>query len=99
MTVTNTDTPIRVSPQQIHIPINALAANGSGGYTPDAHIAFYDATQPGKLSSYFGCSFVNGRDVTGGITTELGGVWDTTGDGVTNTVSPGNDTILPWRHN
>ena len=36
-------------------------------------------------------AFVNGHDVTGGITTALGGVWDTTGDGVTNTVTPGSD--------
>jgi Ca2+-binding RTX toxin-like protein len=86
VTVTNSDTLYPVPPQRIHIPANALAANGT-----DAHMAFYDATQPGKLWSYFGCSFVNGRDVTGGITTGLGGVWDTTGDGVTNTVAPGSD--------
>ena len=36
-------------------------------------------------------AFVNGHDVTGGITTALGGVWDTTGDGLTNTVTPGSD--------
>ena len=90
VTVTNTDTLYPVPPQQIHIPIGALPAAGSGGYT-DAHMAFYDATQPGKMWSYWGASFNNGYDVTGGITTGLGGVWDTTGDGVTNTVSPGSD--------
>ena len=86
VTVTNTDPLYPVPTQQFHIPANAVAAIGT-----DAHMSFYDATQPGKLWTYFGCSFVNGHDVTGGITTALGGVWDTTGDGLTNTVTPGSD--------
>jgi hypothetical protein len=90
VTVTDTDSLFPVPPQQIHIPIGAQPAAGSGGFT-DAHMSFYDATQPGKLWSYWGASFNNGADVTGGITAGLGGVWDTTGDGVTNTVSPGSD--------
>ena len=87
VTVTNTDPLYPVPPQQIHIPANALSA----AIGTDAHMSFYDATQPGKLWTYFGCKFVNGHDVTGGITTALGGVWDTTGDGLTNTVTPGSD--------
>jgi hypothetical protein len=89
VTVTNTDPLFPVPPQQIHIPANALPAIGT-----DTHMAFYDATQPGKMWSYFGCRFVNGHDVTGGITTALGGVWDTTGDGITSTVLQAT-TILP----
>src|SRR4051794_4394867 len=84
VTVTNNDPLFPVPPQQIHIPASALPAIGT-----DTHMAFYDATQPGKMWSYFGCRFVNGHDVTGGITTALGGVWDTTGDGLTSTVTPG----------
>ena len=36
-------------------------------------------------------SFNNGRDVTGGLTAALGGVWDITGDGVANQLNPGSD--------
>ena len=36
VTVTDTDPLFPTPPQQIHIPINALPAAGSGGYTPDA---------------------------------------------------------------
>lgn len=86
VTVTNTDPLYPVPPQQIHIPANAMPAIGT-----DAHMSFYDATQPGKMWSYFGARFVNGHDVSGGVTTALGGVWDTAGDGLTNTVTPGSD--------
>ena len=51
VTVTNTDTSYPVPPQQIHIPIGALPAAASG---TDAHMSFYDATQPGKMWSYLG---------------------------------------------
>ena len=44
-----------------------------------------------KLWSYFNVSFNNGRDVTGGLTAALGGVWDITGDGVANLLNPGSD--------
>ena len=49
------------------------------------------SSQPTKLWSYFRVSFNNGRDVTGGLTAALGGVWDTTGDGVANLLNPGSD--------
>ena len=44
-----------------------------------------------SFGRYFGVSFNNGRDVTGGLTAALGGVWDTTGDGVANLLNPGSD--------
>jgi hypothetical protein len=88
VTVRNTDTIYHVPPQRIHIPVNAVPAGPPGG---DGHMAFYDSSQPTKLWSYFGVSFNNGRDVTGGLTAALGGVWDTTGDGVANLLNPGSD--------
>ena len=54
-------------------------------------MAFYDSTQPTKLWLYLSVSFNNGCDVTGGLTAALGGVWDTTGDGVANLLNPGSD--------
>jgi len=86
--VRNTDRIFPIAPQRIHIPALARPAAPPGG---DAHMAFYDATQPGRLWSYFGVSFDNGRDVTGGLTAKLGGVWETATDGITNTTSPGSD--------
>jgi hypothetical protein len=88
VTVRNTDRIFPLAPQRIHIPVQARPAAPAGG---DAHMAFYDAAQPGRLWSYFGVAFDNGRDVTGGLTARLGGVWDTAADGVTNTTSPGSD--------
>jgi hypothetical protein len=78
VTVRNTDKIYLVPPQRIHIPVNAVPAGPPGG---DGHMAFFDSAQPTKLWSYFHLSFDNGRDVTGGLTAALGGVWDTTGDG------------------
>ena len=54
-------------------------------------MAFYDSTQRTMLWSYYKVSFNNGRDVTGGLTAALGGVWDITGDGVANQLNPGSD--------
>ena len=88
VTVRNTDKIYPLPSQRIRIPINAVPAAPPGG---DGHMAFYDLTQPTKLWSYFSVSFNNGRDVTGGLTAALGGVWDTTGDGVSNPLSPGSD--------
>ena len=88
VTVRNTDNIYPVPPQRIHIPVNAVPAGPPGG---DGHMAFYDSSQPTKLWSYFHVSFNNGRDVTGGLTAALGGVWDTTGDGVANPHNPGSD--------
>jgi hypothetical protein len=88
VTVRNADKIYPVPPQRIHIPVNAVPAGPPGG---DGHMAFYDSTQPTKLWSYFGVSFNNGRDVTGGLTAALGSVWDTTGDGVANLLNPGSD--------
>ena len=88
VTVRNADKIYPVAPQRIHIPVNAVPAGPPGG---DGHMAFYDSTQPTRLWSYFGVSFNNGRDVTGGLTAALGGVWDTTGDGVANLLNPGSD--------
>ena len=88
VTVTDTDTTQAIPPQQIHVPISAAPAGPTDG---DGHMNFYDATQRGKMWSYYKCSFDTGHDVAGGITCRLGGVWDTTGDGVFNAVSPGSD--------
>jgi hypothetical protein len=89
VTVTNTDTLFPVPPQQIHIPANATPAAPavSGG---DHHMSFYDKTQPTKLYSYWGCSFKNGSNASGGITCGLGSVSNVCMDGV-NGVTGAND--------
>lgn len=87
VTVTDADPGnLAIPPQSIHVPIGAKPAEGT-----DRHMAFYDAMQPGWLWSYFGCAFNNGSDVTRGIACQMGGKWDTTGNGVTNGLAPGSD--------
>ncbi len=80
-TITNSDPLQPVPPQTLHVPAGAQPAAGT-----DRHMAFYDATQPTRMWSYFGCNPGGGT-----ISCALGGVWDVTGDGIQNTVSPGSD--------
>lgn len=89
VTITCTDTALPVPPQTLHIPRTATPA---GPVTGGNHnMSFYDSSQPGLMWSYSGCTLNNGVDVTGGITAQLGAVWDTTGDGYNNNVSPNTD--------
>jgi hypothetical protein len=76
VTVICTDPLYPVSPQKIHIPIGATPDPSD-----DAHMNFFDKTTK-LMWSYWGCSLNNGRDVTGGITAGLGGVYSVCGDGV-----------------
>src|SRR6476659_5377941 len=55
----------------MHCPAGAVAAAGT-----DRHINLFDSTRPSVALSMFACSYNNGRDVTGGVTSYLGGMLD-----------------------
>ena len=54
-------------------------------------MAFFDLTQPNWMWSYWGCTFDNGQDVTGGVTCGLAQYADVCGDGVTQVTQAGDD--------
>lgn len=103
--ITNSDTIFPTPPQYVHVPINATPAlpKGTPPNQTDAHMAFFDLTNPGIMWSYYGCVLKNGTDVTGGISAMLGSVQDVRSDQISTLNTPGANnynfaigTIRDW---
>lgn len=60
-----------------HCPANAVPSAGF-----DMHMNVFDSTQPLRALTMFGCTFNNGTDVTGGVTSNLGSILDLTQAGL-----------------
>jgi hypothetical protein len=67
VTVTCTDTLYPVPPQQIHIPAGATPSLPPYSQGGDAHMNFFDETQPTLMWSYWGCQGSTSTGFTAGL--------------------------------
>jgi glucose/arabinose dehydrogenase len=100
ITFTSTDTlASAIAPQQVRCPANAMPSPPYPG--GDNQMTLFDATNPGLMWSFGGCTFNNTKDVTGGVTANNGQIDNVCGTGVdvdygTFGYNSGIGTIRTW---
>jgi glucose/arabinose dehydrogenase len=99
VTFTVTDTLVVLAPQQVHCPANAMPSPPYPG--GDNQMTLFDATNPGLMWSFSGCTLNNATNVSAGVTANHGQVDNVCGTGVdvdygTFGYNAGIGTIRTW---